>query len=90
MTNPHYTLEEQETVIRFDRTDAPAMLYTAAAAQAAQWRRLGIDVVPVHGHGWSATIPKAAVKIRRLVNGSIAKRKVSAAFLAAGRGKKQP
>lgn len=87
---PHYTLEEQETVIRFDRTPADAMLYTAAPAEAAKWRKLGYNVQSADAHGWKASIPKGAVKFRKLVNGILPKKAVSAAFLASRRKAKAP
>jgi hypothetical protein len=74
MATAQYTLEEQETIVRFDRTEAPAMLYTAAPAQAERWRKLGYDVKPQGAHGWTCTIPKGAVKFRALVNGILKKK----------------
>lgn len=83
-----YSLEEQETIIRFDRTDALAMLYTAAPAQAERWRKLGYTVEQSGSHGWKARIPKAAVKFRRLHNGQLEKRAPTEAFLEMARRKK--
>lgn len=60
--------------MRFDRTDAPAMLYTAAASQAERWRKLGYDVKTLGAHGWQCVIPKGAVKFRKLVQGNLPKR----------------
>lgn len=83
-----YTLEEQETIVRFDRTDAPAMLYTAAPAQAERWRKLGYDVQPQGAHGWQTRIPKGAVRFKALVQGQLPKRAPTEAFLAMARRKK--
>jgi len=80
-----YSLEEQETIVRWDRTPAPAMLYTAAPAEAARWRKLGYDVQPLGAHGWQACIPKRAVRFRKLVQGALPQRHVSAGFLASAR-----
>ncbi len=82
------TLEEQETIVRFDRTDAPAMLYTAAPNQAERWRKLGYDVSPLGAQGWQCVIPKTAVRFRKLVNGILPKRGGSGAGLAKARAAK--
>ena len=65
------TLEEQETIIRWDRTPADAMLYTASPNEAARWRKLGVSVMPLGAYGWQATVPKKAVRIRRLIEGAL-------------------
>ena len=74
------TKAEQETVIRWDREDRTVQLYTADAAQARRWTRLGYDV-RVQGsdrdgrpHGWTATGPSGCVRFRRLRNGAVVKR----------------
>jgi len=77
-----YTMEEQETIIRWDRTNRAAMLYTAAPTEAARWRRLGYSVSPQGPHGWQAEVPKKAVRMRKLVDGALPTRKVSSAFIA--------
>ena len=73
----HRTLIEQETVIRFDRTPAKAIAYTADPGQAARWRKLGWDVKPIRTDGWQAEVPKNAIAFRKLVNGETVKREVS-------------
>ena len=72
-----YSLEEQETIIRWDRTPAPALVYTASPTEAARWKRLGWEVQPVAPHGWQTTVPKKAITLRRLVHGALVKRQVS-------------
>lgn len=84
----HYTLEEQETIVRFDRTDAPAILYTASASQAERWRKLDYDVKPQGAHGWQALIPKNSVRFRKVSDPNKPKKAPSAAFLAARRPRK--
>jgi hypothetical protein len=56
---------EQETVVRFDRTEDPAVLYTASASQARRWVRLGYVVTPLSG-GFRAFVPKSCVSFRRV------------------------
>ena len=62
---------ENETIIRFDESNAPALLYTASRRTAAGWERLGY-VLTVAGrdaagrpHSWRGEAPKAAVRLRR-------------------------
>lgn len=86
----NYSLEEQETIIRFDRTPADAMLYTASPREAERWRKLGYAVDACGAHGWQARIPKKAVRFRKLTAGAIPKREPSAAFLEMARRKKAP
>jgi hypothetical protein len=63
------TREEQETIIRFDETDAEAFLWTTAPRQASRWRKAGYPVVAQAG-GWAARVPKRLVmRGRRLVSG---------------------
>lgn len=69
------TLVEQETVVRFDRTGAPAVLWTADINQARRWMARGYPVEPVSG-GWRCRVPKRALTFRVL----------SASMLAAGSG----
>ena len=54
------TLEEQETIARFDRTDGPATLYTASRSQARRWSRLGYPITPM-GAGYAASVPKKCI-----------------------------
>ena len=58
------TRQEQETIIRWDRTDDPAILWTAAPGQAKRWERLGYPVTRETG-GWRADVPKKLVTLRR-------------------------
>lgn len=59
------SLAEQETVIRYDRTGAEAVLWTADLNQARRWAARGYPVEPVSG-GWRAAVPKRALSFRRL------------------------
>ena len=74
--------EERETIIRWDEASPLANLYTASPAQAAKWRKRGL-AVSVNGtvkgepHSWTATAPKRAITVRRLVAGAVATRKPS-------------
>lgn len=52
-------------------------MYTAYKPDAERWRRLGFTVRALAG-GWEATGPIEAVKLRRLKDGSVVKRKAPA------------
>ena len=78
--------EEQETIIRFDETDADAYLWTASPRQAKRWQRAGC-VLKTEPCGWSTRVPKAAVsRMRRLVGGQVVKRKTGFSLRNAHRG----
>src|SRR5262245_18527180 len=74
------TKAEQETIIRWDQDERVSHLYTANPADARRWERLGYEV-EVSGRtpagetrGWRARAPLEAIRLRRLVNGKLAKR----------------
>lgn len=76
------TLDEQETIIRFDAAFPDATFYTAHPPTARAWERLGLTLAVVSREGgiptgWQATAPKAAVKVRRLSGGAVAKRRLA-------------
>ena len=60
------TLEEQETIARFDRTDGPASLYTASPSQARRWQRRGYPVQQQRDGGFVASVPKSCITFRKL------------------------
>jgi hypothetical protein len=67
--------EEQETILRWDETDAPALLWTASPRQAARWQKLGY-ALNVEPGGWRAEVPKVAIRpLRRLVDGHVVRQK---------------
>lgn len=75
------TKAEQETVIRWDQDDRVLHLYTAYPTEARKWERLGY-AVEVYGktqtgepRGWRARAPLEALRLRRLVKGSVAVRR---------------
>ncbi len=69
------TKAEQETIYRYDQDERQLWLYTAYAADAERWRRLGFTVTE-DGHGWRARGPVEALKLRRLgPNGQVRKRR---------------
>ena len=57
-------------------------MYTAYPREAARWRRLGFDVTALAG-GWEATGPLQALRLRRVKNGSVIKRRMPVAGLLA-------
>lgn len=62
------TNAERETIIRWDREEPVAHLYTADPAVARKWQRLGYPVEPDHQRtsGWRAKVPVRCVSFRRL------------------------
>lgn len=62
---PGRRMEEQETIVRFDRAGSEALLYTADRNQANRWTRRGYAVRETTG-GWEATVPKRLVSFRRV------------------------
>ena len=78
--------EEQETIIRFDETDAQAYLWTASSRQAKRWQRAGCVLTTEPG-GWSTRVPKVAVsRMRRIVGGQVVKRNTGFSLRSAHRG----
>ena len=70
------TKDEQETVLRFDRSSDAADFYTADGAEARRWTRLGYDVAVVSSRAgrptsWRATVPVAAVALLPLRDGQV-------------------
>ena len=75
------TRGEQETIVRWDREDREAHLYTAYEGQAKRWTKLGYEVTVSHRDrhgtptGWEATAEKDAVRFRRVRDGKVIRRK---------------
>ena len=83
------SMQEMETILRFDRTSEPALAYTASPAQAAKWRRLGWTVIQDRPHAWYANVPKNAITLRKLVDGQTVKRRLSESSKLALQGKRR-
>ena len=72
---------EQETIVRWDREDPLASLYTAHPGQAARWQRLGYDVAVTdrdtegQPRSWTAYASVGAIRFRKVRDGAIIKRK---------------
>jgi hypothetical protein len=80
------TKAEQETVIRWDQEERVLHLYTAYPREARKWERLGY-AVEVFGRtqtgeprGWRARAPLEALRLRRLIHDSIARRRRGRSF----------
>ncbi len=56
---------EAETIIRWDETDGPAVLWTATPSVRREWEGFGFPVV-AHGGGWRTTIPKDRISYKTL------------------------
>jgi hypothetical protein len=75
------TKAEQETILRYDASAETMELWTAYLPDARRWRRLGYPVQVASTYqdgepsGWKATVPKACLRLRRIVGGSIVKRR---------------
>jgi hypothetical protein len=72
---------EQETIVRWDQDERVLYLYTAYTAEARKWDRLGY-AVEVYGRtpageprGWRAQAPLEALRLRRLVDGKVQRRR---------------
>lgn len=65
MARTTQTLHETETVIRFDETDDPAVLWTASPRVRKEWEGYGFRPVP-HGSGWRVEVPKDRISYKTL------------------------
>ena len=80
------TKSEQETIIRWDQEERVAHLYTTNAADARKWERLGYAVEVCtraqdgKARSWQASGPLDALRLRKLVNGQLAKRRRGRSF----------
>ena len=63
MPRSHQTLMETETLIRFDETDYPAILWTASPRVRREWESWGFEV-KVSGDGWGAEVPKNRISYK--------------------------
>ena len=75
------TKVEQETTIRWEQDERIAHLYTAHAAQAKRWERLGYPVC-VSGRdqrstprSWTANVPVEAIRFKKVQDGAVVKRR---------------
>jgi hypothetical protein len=82
------TKAEQETVVRWDQEERVLHLWTAYAAEARKWSRLGYPV-EVHGRtrsgeprSWQALAPVETLRWRRLVNGKVVLRRRGRSLVA--------
>jgi hypothetical protein len=75
------TKAEQETIIRWDQEERLAHLYTAYPPEARRWERLGypVRVYSRTQNGtprtWAADVPIAAIRLRRLRDGQLVRRR---------------
>jgi len=80
---------EQESLIRWDEDSPTATVYTACARIARRWEKLGIPMQPVGTVAgvvisWEGQVPKAAVKVRKVRQGVVVKRKGGKGFRKGG------
>jgi hypothetical protein len=74
------TKAEQETILRWDQEERVLHLYPAYPAAARRWERLGyaVDVCGLtrtgEPLGWRAQAPLEALRLRRLMDGKVARR----------------
>jgi len=72
---------EQESIIRWDREERVAHLWTAYELEARRWKRLGypVRVYSRTADGtprtWAAEVPLDAIKWRQLRDGQVARRR---------------
>lgn len=80
------TKAEQETIIRWDQEQRVLHLYTANASEARKWKRLGFAVEVCgrtqagEARGWQAPAPLAAIRLRKLVDGNVVRRRRGRSF----------
>ena len=78
------TKAEQETTIRWDEEEQIAHLYTAVAGQARRWTKQGYPVEVADRdaggtpRGWWCSVPKEAIRFRRVRDGQVVKRRTGA------------
>ena len=78
------TKAEQETTIRWDEEEQIAHLYTACPAQARRWEKQGypVEVADCDAggtpRGWWCSVPKEAIRFRRVKDGQVVKRRTGA------------
>jgi hypothetical protein len=58
-------LMEAETTIRWDMTDAPAVLWTADPKVRREWQSFGFPITE-QGKGWRSEVPKDRVSYKML------------------------
>lgn len=86
------TKAEQETMIRFDRSEPVVSLWTANPAEARRWERLGYEVRVYRftqdgrPQSWQTEGPAGCVRLRRVAHGKIVKRSRAGENLAIHRG----
>jgi hypothetical protein len=80
------TKAEQETTITWNQEERSLLMWTANPAEAKRWARLGYDV-EVSGRtqageprSWKAQGPAEALRLRKVVNGQVVKRRRGAGF----------
>ncbi len=57
------SLQETETIIRFDETDDLAILWTASPSVRREWESFGFKPF-VNGSGWSTRVPKNRISYK--------------------------
>jgi hypothetical protein len=65
MAKTEQSLMETETLIRFDETAAPAVLWTASARVRRDWEGYGFKPA-AHGGGWRVEVPKDRISYKML------------------------
>src|SRR5437879_1758104 len=80
------TKAEQETILQWDQEERVLHLYTAYPAEARKWERLGY-AVDVYGRtqageprGWRAQAPLDVLRLRKVVEGQVVKRRRGQGF----------
>lgn len=86
------TKAEQETILRFDRSEPVVSMWTANPAEARRWKKLGYDVRVFRftregrPQSWHAEGPAGCLRLRRVANGRIVRRARAGENLAIHRG----
>ena len=70
---PTLTLQEQETILIWNRAEPVVRLWTASPGEMRKWKRAGYGVEP-EGVGWRASGPVGCVRLRKVKDGALVKR----------------
>ena len=70
---PSLSLEEQESILVWNRAEPIVRMWTASPVEVRRWRRAGYGVRQ-DGVGWRCEGPKDCVRVRKVKDGALVKR----------------
>jgi hypothetical protein len=67
MAKTEQSKQEAETIIRWDETDEPAILWTGSVATRNEWKSWGYSILETKdGRSWRVEVPKDRVSFKPL------------------------